>query len=151
MRSFGSDGPGPRQRAWTEAARSLGVEPAHRRRPDPFHWLLYAFWLELPERYATWVLYDGTCSTWALRHVARLLTVAVLPVTAVIVFLPGPIGIRVLTAVVATSGSLLFTAVWVNESTDYRLSRAGWRDGIGPELRKRRTQMAEWMATVRRL
>lgn len=140
-----------RQRAWDEAARSLGVDPQLRRRPDPIHWLSYAFWLPLPDRFRTWVLYDGTCRTWAARHIVRLLTVAVLPIVAVVVLLPGPLGLRVLTAVVATSGSLLFTVVWVNESTDWRLGRAGWRDGIGPELRTRRVELAEWIATVRRL
>lgn len=130
---------------------SLGIERSARSRPDLLHWLAYAFWGPLPARYRTWVLYDATCSTWVLRHLGRLLTVAVLPVAAVILFLPGPLHVRVLTAVAAGAGALLFTAAWVNEATEYRLVRAGWRPGMGPELRRRRSELADWMASVRRL
>jgi hypothetical protein len=140
-----------RTRAWEEAVRSLGIEPEGRKRPNPALWLWYAFWGPLPARYRVWVLYDATCTTWVFRHLSRILTVAVLPVTAVIVFLPGPLHLRVLTAVVAGSGAFMFTAVWVNEATEYRLTRAGWRWGTGPEVRLRRSVMAEWMVTLRRL
>ncbi len=114
-------------------------------------WLFYAFWGPLPQRNRVWVLYDATCSTWVFRYLGRLLTVAVLPTVAVLLFFPGPLPVRALTAVAAASGALLFTAVWANEATDYRLARAGWPEGIGPELRKRRARIATWMATVRRL
>lgn len=97
------------------------------------------------------MLYDATCSTWVARHLARLLTVAVLPVAAVVLFLPGPLHVRVLTAVAAGAGAFLFTAAWVNEATDHRLVRAGWQAGIGPELRRRRSELADWMIAVRRL
>jgi Family of unknown function (DUF5313) len=137
--------------AWEEAVRSLGIDPNPRSRPDPFRWLWYAFWGPLPERQRTWVLYDATCSTWVLRHVGRLLVIAALPIAAVVLFLPGAVHVRVLTAVVAGLGGFLFAAVWVNEATDQRLVRAGWRAGIGPELRQRRSEIADWMATVRRL
>ena len=140
-----------RTRAWEDAVRSLGIEPTPRVRPNPVRWLWYAFWGPLPERHRVWVLYDVTCSTWIFRHLARLLTIAVLPVAAVILFLPGPVHLRVLTAFVAGAGAFLFTAVWVNEATEYRLLQAGWRWGIGPELRERRSEIAEWIVTVRRL
>lgn len=140
-----------RVRAWAEAARSLGLDPSARARPDPLRWLYYAFWGPLPDQFRTWVLYDGTCSTWVLRHVSRLLTVAVLPVVAVIVFVPGPLHLRVLTSLVAFLGGFLFTVVWVNEATDLRLVRAGWPPDIGPELRQRRSDLAEWIGYVGRL
>ena len=134
-----------------EAARSLGLEPTPRPRPNPARWLLYAFWGPLPELYRTWVLYDATCSTWVLRHVARLLTFAVLPVVVVVVFVPGPLHLRVLTALVAGLGGFLFAAIWVNEATEHRLERAGWPTGLGSELRARRAELARWMASVHRL
>lgn len=140
-----------RTRAWEEAVRSLGIEPTPRVRPDPARWLWYAFWGPLPVRYRTWVLYDVTCSTWILRHLARVLVIAVLPVAAVAVFLPAPVHVRLLTAFVAGAGAFLFTAVWVNEATEQRLVQAGWRWGIGPEVRELRSEIAEWMASVRRL
>lgn len=97
------------------------------------------------------MLYDATCSAWVFRHVARLVTVAVVPVTAVAVFLPAPLGIRLATAFVAGGGALLFSAVWVNEATEWRLERSGWRPELGVELRQRRAQIARWMSDVRKL
>jgi hypothetical protein len=140
-----------RTRAWEEAVRSLGMEPTPRVRPNPVQWLWYAFWGPLPDRYRIWVLYDATCSTWVFRHLARILTIAVLPVAAVALFLPAPGHVRVLTALVAGSGAFLFTVVWVNEATDYRLMRAGWRWGTGTQVRERRSEIAEWMISVRKL
>lgn len=131
--------------------RSLGIEPVPRVRPNPFLWVWWAFWGPLPDRHRVWVLYDVTCSTWVFRHLARILTIAVLPVTAVALFLPAPPNVRVLTAFVAGAGAFMFTAVWVNEATEHRLVQAGWRWGIGPELRHRRAEIAEWLAQLRRL
>lgn len=140
-----------RTEAWEEAVRSFGIDPTQRVRPNPAQWLWYAFWGPLPDRYRIWVLYDATCSTWVFRHLARILAVAVLPVTAVALFLPAPLQVRLLIALVAGSGACLFTAVWLYESTEYRLMRAGWRDGLGDEVRQRRSVIARWMVTVRRL
>jgi|1186.fasta_scaffold280631_1 hypothetical protein len=140
-----------RTEVWEEAVRSLGIDPTPRPRPNPARWLWYAFWGPLPNRYRTWVLYDATCTTWILRHFARLLTVAVVPMAAVALLLPGPLHVRLLTAFVAGAGAFLFTAVWVNEATDHRLIQAGWRWGTGPAVRERRAVIAEWMGTLRRL
>lgn len=140
-----------RARAWQEAARSLGVEPEHRSRPGPFRWLWYAFWGPLPERYRVWVLYDATCATWVLRHLARLVAVAALPVAAVAVFLPATLGIRLSTAFLAGGGGLIFSAVWINEATEYRTERAGWRPELASELRQRRREVTKWLSTIRKL
>jgi hypothetical protein len=140
-----------RTRAWEEAVRSLGIAPTPRVRPNPAQWLWYAFWGPLPERYRVWVLYDATCSTWIFRYVARILTIAALPVAAVALFLPAPVHVRLLTACVAGAGAFLFTAVWVNEATEYRLMRAGWRWGTGPQVRERRSVIAQRMGNLRRL
>jgi hypothetical protein len=140
-----------RTRAWEEAVRSSGIDPTPRVRPNPVRWLWYAFWGPLPDRHRIWVLYDATCATWIFRHVARLLTVAVLPVVAVALFLPAAAHVRVLTAFVAGFGAFLFTVVWVNEATDHRLVQAGWRWGTGSAVRERRAVIAQWMGTVRRL
>ena len=138
-------------RAWEEAVRSLGIEPRPRPRPSPLQWLWYAFWGPLPDRYRLWVLYDATCSTWILRHLARVLTIAVVPMAAVVVFLPGPLHLRLLTAFVAGAGAFLFTVVWVNEATESRLVRAGWDWGTGEQVRERRSLIRDWIGRVRRL
>ena len=140
-----------RTHTWEEAVRSLGIEPRPRIRPDPLHWLWYAFWGPLPPRYRTWVLYDATCATWVIRHVLRLLTVAAVPIAALVLLLPGPGQLRALTAVVAGLCALFCTVVWINEATDDRLAQAGWPEGTGPAVRERRGVVTRWSATVRRL
>jgi hypothetical protein len=104
----------------------------------------------LPERHSGWVLYDTTCSTWVLRHFLRILTVEALPVLAIVLFLPAPAGLKALTAFVTGATAFLLTAVWVNESSDHRLEQAGWRWGIGPELRERRAEIAQRLGSMRR-
>lgn len=140
-----------RTRAWEEAARSLSIEPQPRVRPSVWRWLTYAFWWPLPERNRVWVLFDATCSTWVIRHVLRLIVVVAVPIAAVAVFLPAPLGVRLSTALLAGGGALLFSAVWINEATDYRLERAGWPMGVASELRRRRSDAVRWMSTIRRL
>lgn len=130
------------RRAWDEAARSVGVDPGPVRRPDPARWVWYAFWGPLPARYRLWVLYDATCWTWVLRHLARILAVVAVPVAALAIFLPGPPRVTVSTALVAGFFAVLFTAVWMNESIEVRLKRAGWDPGIAPVLRERRSELA---------
>jgi len=129
--------------AWEIAAEALGLPTGPRRRPNPLLWLWYALWGPLPEKYAIWVLYDGTCSTWVLRYLARVLTAAALPVTAIAVFLPAAGEIRGWTAFTAGACALLFTVVWINESTEYRLARAGFGWDVGPALRAKRDEMAQ--------
>lgn len=131
---------------WEEGCRSLGIEPTPRIRPNPLRWLWFVVWGPLPERHRVWVLYDATCWTWVLRHVARLVLLATVPTTAILIWLPGPLGLRGLTAFVAASGALLFTAIWVNEATEHRLVQAGWRWGIGPDVRDARAEMTERLA-----
>lgn len=130
-------------RAWEIAADALGLPSSPRRRPGPLRWLWYAFWGPLPDRYAVWVLYDATCATWVLRYAARVLTAAAVPVAAIAVFLPAPGEVRGWTAFAAGSCAVLFTGVWINESTEHRLARAGWAWEVGPALRAKRAEMAQ--------
>jgi hypothetical protein len=136
--------------AWEEAVHSLGIEPTQRIRPNPAQWLWYAVWGPLPERHRMWVLYDATTSTWVLRHFLRILTTIALPVAAIAIFLPAPGGLRALTAFVTGACAFFLTAVWVNEGTEHRLIQAGWRWGLGPEVRERRSQMAQRIGAMAR-
>jgi hypothetical protein len=54
-----------------------------RPRPNPAQWLWYAYGGRLPARYRDWVRHDNTAPTWALRHLARVLGMA-LPVLVVL-------------------------------------------------------------------
>lgn len=129
--------------AWEVAVRDFGLEPGPRIRPDPLRWLWYAAWGRLPDRHRLWVLYDNTCDTWVLRYFARLLVIVIPPAAAIAIFLPGPHGVGVLTAVVCGGLAILLTAVWVNESTEHRLVQAGWRWDTGPAVRERRSVIAQ--------
>jgi hypothetical protein len=128
--------------AWEIAAESLGLPTGPRVRPNPLQWIWYAFWGPLPRRYAIWVLYDTTCSTWVLRYFARIFTALAAPVTAIALFLPGGADARAWTSVMAGAGALLFTSVWINESTEHRLVRAGFDWGLASPLRSKRNEMA---------
>ena len=66
------------------------------RRPDPVRWLWYAYGGGLPERFSPWVLHDTTCRTWAARHVLRIVVQIAPFVAAIIVFVPGPLWLRVM-------------------------------------------------------
>ena len=129
--------------AWEIAAESLGLPTSPRVRPNPALWIWYAFWGPLPERYSTWVLYDGTCSTWVLRYLARVLAAAAVPVTLIAVLLPAPGEVRAWTAFAAGACAVMFTVVWINESTESRLARAGWGWDVGPALRSKRDEIVQ--------
>jgi uncharacterized protein DUF5313 len=43
------------------------------KRPDPLHWLWFAFGGRLPDRYLEWVWRDATARTWLLRYAVRIL------------------------------------------------------------------------------
>ncbi|HET6877876.1 MAG TPA: DUF5313 family protein [Jatrophihabitans sp.] len=127
--------------AWEIAAESMGLATGPRLRPNPLLWMWYAYWGPLSERYAVWVLYDATCATWIIRHVARILAAAALPVAAIAIFLPAPAEVRVLTALLAGGCAVLFTATWINESTEHRLMQAGYDWRVGSALRTKRAEV----------
>jgi hypothetical protein len=131
--------------AWEQAVRSVGLDPGVRVRPGPLRWLWYAVWGPLPAKYRYWVLYDTTCSTWVLRHIARVVAIVALPVTAIALWLPTNAGIRGLTAAVTGLCSVLLVVMWVNEGTEHRLAQAGFPWGIGPQIRERRSHNAQRM------
>jgi hypothetical protein len=130
-------------RAWEEAVRSLGMEPGPRVRPSPPRWLWYALWGPLPDKHRLWVLYDTTCSMWVLRHILRILAIVVVPVAAIAIWLPTTAGIRALTATVTGLCAVLLTVTWINEGTEHRLAQAGFAWGIGPQVRERRSHLAQ--------
>lgn len=119
-------------------------------RPGVLRWLWYAVGGGLPPRYSAWVLHDATCSTWFLRHIVRTLVLVALPVAAVVIFLPAPTGIRVLTAVTCGLCAVMFAIVHSIESTERRVVRAGYVGGTAEELRGRRANEAQRAANAAR-
>lgn len=109
------------------------------RRPDPARWLWYASGGRLPERFAPWVLHDTTCRTWVLRHVIRAVVQIAPIVIAIIVFVPGPIWLRVMCALGGTIMGLIFSISYAHETAEHRLVKAGYPPGTGPATRAERT------------
>ena len=99
------------------------------RRPGVGRWLWYAVTGRLKPRYHAWAFRDLTCRTWPIRHLGRLL-VPVVPVAALlIVLLPGPMSVRVTAAVTGMVIGLLYSFVFLHESTDRRAVKLGYPSG----------------------
>lgn len=130
--------------AWEIAAESYDLAVAPRVRPGVWQWLRYVFWLRLPPQHAVWVLFDTTCSTWVVRHLARVLVAVAPPVALIAIFLPGAAALRDLTAFVTGACAVLFTTMYVNESTQHRLAQAGYAWRVGPLVRAKRDEVAQF-------
>jgi hypothetical protein len=119
------------------------------RRPNPAQWLWYAYGGRLPRRYSPWVLHDTTSRTWVLRHVVRA-TVQIAPIViAIIVFVPGPLWLRVTCALGGTIMSLIFSISYAHETAEHRLVKAGYPQGTGPAKRAERTADKDAAAAAR--
>ncbi|MDT4906269.1 MAG: hypothetical protein QOH52_4285 [Pseudonocardiales bacterium] len=112
-------------------------------RPDPLRWLWYALGGGLAPRFNEWVLHDTTGSTWVVRHVARSLVQLSIPIAAVLLFLPAPLGLRVLTALAAGGSAMMYMIVHTLATTDRRLIRAGYPGGTGEKVRGERATAAQ--------
>jgi Family of unknown function (DUF5313) len=108
------------------------------RRPGVGRWLWYAVSGRLPDSYRDWVLYDLSCRTWPLRQLAKLL-VPLVPVAAVLLaVLPGPLSLRATAVVLGSLIGLLYTFVFLNESTERRAQRFGYPPGAVRAAREER-------------
>ncbi|GAA4541080.1 DUF5313 family protein [Pseudonocardia xishanensis] len=107
-------------------------------RPDPLHWVAYAFGAGLPARNRTWVLWDVTAPTWALRHLARAL-VQLAPFTAVLLlFLPFPLWVRLAGVGMGVAIGLLYSFAWMEASAEHRVIKAGYPEGTAAATRRER-------------
>lgn len=114
------------------------VPPASPPRPGPLRWAWYAVGGRLPQRYRQWVLLDLTRRTWPLRHVLRLVA-QIVPVAAVLLlFLPGPLWVRVMAVVCGSLMGLAYSAVFLYEATETRALKAGFPRGTLQQVREER-------------
>lgn len=107
-------------------------------RPGAPRWLWYAVTGRLIPRYHAWAFHDLTCRTWPLRHLARLLVPAVPVAVLLIVVLPGPVSVRVMAAVTGMVIGLLYSFVFLHESTDRRAVKLGYPSGAVEAARRHR-------------
>ncbi|QGK70402.1 hypothetical protein GIY23_13510 [Allosaccharopolyspora coralli] len=103
-------------------------------RPNPVQWIWYAYGGKLPDRYAEWVLYDVTCRTWLLRHLARTL-VQLFPFCVVVMLLPGPLEIRLGCLGMGLFVGVFYAFGYVEHTAEHRVLKHGYPVGMARETR----------------
>ncbi len=112
------------------------------RRPNPLQWLWYALGGGLPAHLAPWVLADTTGRTWILRHLARAV-VQMLPVVALcLLVVPVALEYRLAAAAGGLLLGLLFSIAFMTETTEHRVTKAGFPPGTAARLRAERAERA---------
>lgn len=121
------------------APHGLDPEPtaAKPERPGVLRWLWYAMGGGLPARHSSWVLYDTSTRTWALRHVLRSMVQLAVPIVLVLILVPGPFWIRAMAALGGILLGLFFSLGYMTETTENRVKRAGFPAGSAQAARDR--------------
>jgi uncharacterized protein DUF5313 len=114
-----------------------------RRRPTPFEWVWYAFGGRLSPRLHDWVRHDLTGRTWVARHISRALVQCAVPATLLVVLLPGPLGIRLGTAMLGVIVALYYLTTYVPQIIAGRLIKHGWPADLGQVTRAQRAAVAQ--------
>ncbi len=127
---------------------------AQRRRPDPMHWIWYAFGGTLGPRYRQWVLHDLTGRTRWERQIAR----AVLQVAPLAVVLLLALGFGWIAWVGVGCGlvlALIYSIAYFDPSVDHRLVKHGYAVGTAQRILSERDKakhpdrMRHYMETYR--
>ncbi len=119
-------------------------------RPTPLQWLHYASGGGLPAECSSWVFHDTTCATWLLRHSLRFLLGLSPLIVTLLVFVPGPIGLRLGCVAVGIAASVALSFGWVVEIADRRAVRAGYPSGLAERRRTERGEAVQRAAAARR-
>jgi hypothetical protein len=106
------------------------------KRPGPVRWLWYALTGRLDPRFHEWAFRDLTCRTWPVRHLARLLVWAVPVAALLLLVLPGAMSVRVTAAVTGMVIGLLYSFVFLHDSTERRAVKLGYPAGAAEDARK---------------
>ncbi|MEP6852558.1 MAG: DUF5313 family protein [bacterium] len=109
-----------------------------RRRPTVWQWIRYSCGAGLPPSLSQWVLHDTTGPTWWLRHLSRSILQMAPLVAAVILFLPGPIDLRLYTALLGFLTGLMCSVFFMWGITEHRLVKAGFAPGVAEQAREER-------------
>ena len=118
----------------------MRTERQKRSRPTPLQWLWYALGGGLPRELSPWVLADTTRRTWVWRHMARAL-VQLSPLLVVCVLLvPVPLAYRLSAAAGGVILGLLFSLAYMTETTEHRVTKAGYPPGTAGRVRSDRVE-----------
>lgn len=124
-------------------------EPERIVRPSPLQWLRYSYVGSVPAKNRAWVLHDTTTRTWLLRHVIRYLVLVGPIVVLVMVFLPAPVGLRMLCCVAAGLPTAIFYLAYTVEDTERRVEKAGYPHGTAARVREQRARAAQHAVVAR--
>src|SRR4051812_43787728 len=105
------------------------------RRPGPLRWLWYAFGGRLPRPYREGVLHDATCRTWRLRHLLRSFVQVSLLAIPIIVFIPGPLWVRLVALLLGWLVALQYSLFIMDGSVEHRVRAAGYPPGTADRVR----------------
>ena len=118
----------------------MRTEQRRRSRPTPLQWIWYALGGGLPRELSSWVLDDTTRRTWVWRHVARaMVQLAPLLVLCVLV-VPVPLAYRLSAAAGGVVLALLFSLAYMFETTEHRVTKAGYPSGTAERVRTERVE-----------
>jgi Family of unknown function (DUF5313) len=116
------------------------TEQRRRSRPTALQWVWYALGGGLPRELSPWVLADTTRRTWVWRHMARAL-VQLAPLLVVCVALvPVPLAYRLSAAAGGVVLGLLFSLAYMFETTEHRVTKAGYPAGTAGRVRAERVE-----------
>jgi hypothetical protein len=116
------------------------TEQRRRSRPTPLQWLWYALGGGLPRELSAWVLADTTRRTWVWRHMARAL-VQLSPLLVIcVLFVPVPLAYRLSAAAGGVVLGLLFSLAYMVETTEHRVTKAGYPSGTAGRVRGERVE-----------
>lgn len=119
-------------------------------RPGVGRWLWYALTGRLDVRYRQWAFRDLTAATWPLRHLARLLVPLAPVAAALLAVLPGPWSVRITAVAMGSAVGLLYTFVFLHDSTERRARRFGYLPGAVDEARAERRATRSLARAARR-
>jgi hypothetical protein len=116
------------------------TEQQQRSRPTPPQWLWYALGGGLPRDLSPWVLADTTRRTWVWRHMSRAVVQLAPLLVVCIVFVPVPLAYRISAAVGGVVLGLMFSLAYMFETTEHRVTKAGYPAGTAGRVRSERVE-----------
>jgi hypothetical protein len=78
---------------------------------------------------------DATCRTWQLRHFARAFVQMSLVAVPVLLLVPGPLWIRLLSILLGWLVALQYALFNMQESVEHRVRKAGYPAGMAQTAR----------------
>jgi hypothetical protein len=103
-------------------------------------WLWYALGGGLPRDLAPWVLADTTRRTWVVRHLVRAVVQLAPLLVVCVVFVPVPLAYRISAAAGGVLLVLLFSLAYMFETTEHRVTKAGYPSGTAGRVRDERVE-----------